>query len=164
MNYHNRPNVVGTFSDDQAIVKNASTDSTNMVEIGGPTGSKLMISIFANGAVNIVDTKVLSCTLQGFTADTASSATSFITSDNDGAATSDASGTTLANATVTNYLFSILGTTSDAAFADGDLIYEGAVPDTMLNLLSYDFIQLVYTSTATAANPGSVDAFVWAKP
>jgi len=163
MEYHGRPNTVGTFSDDQAIVKNTSTDSTNMVHIGGPTNAKLMISIFANDAIAVVDTKVLSCAIQGFTSDLAASATGFITSANKGGINQEDTGTALANATSTNTIFSILGTTGDAAFTAGDLIYEGAVPDTMLNLLSYDYIQLVYTSTATVANPGSVDAFVWAK-
>ena len=163
MNYHGKPNVVGTFSDDQDWVKNTSTDSTYMVYIGGATNANLMISIYANGAFTVLDTKVESVALQGYTADTAASATGFCTSSNNGGINQEDTGTVLANATVSNYLFSILGTASNAVFADGDLIYEGAVPDTMLRLLSYDYIQLVYTSTATADNPGNVDAFVWAK-
>ena len=51
MNYHGKPNVVGTFSDGQDFVKNTSTDSSNMVPIGGATNSNLMISINANGRI-----------------------------------------------------------------------------------------------------------------
>ncbi len=164
MKYYGKTNIVGVFSDAQTVVKNTSTDSTNMVGIGGKTDGSLMISIYANAVFTIVDTKVFSVALEGFTSDVAASATSFTTSANKGGINQETSGTKLAQATVTNYLFSILGTTSNGAFAAGDLIYEGAVPDNMLRLLSYDYIQLVYTSTATAADPGVVNAFVWAKP
>ena len=156
---HNRPNIVGWLSDNQTLPNATSEDSTAMVEIGGPTNGQLMLSIFANTAISVATAQAFSIELQGFTADTAASADSFYSEDNLGGI-NQATGTI--NAEGHHYL--IYKTSADAQldFSAGDLIWECALPDTMLNLISYDFVQVVYVTDADESSE-TVDAFIWAK-
>ena len=100
--------ILGELSDAQAFPNAAAVDSTNMIYVGGKTGGSLWINVYANTAITIATGQAFNIEFQSYSADTAASATSFITSSNGGATTSFATGTTLANATVTHYLFSIL--------------------------------------------------------
>ena len=158
---HNRPNIVGWLSDNQALPNTTSADSTNMVEIGGTTNGLLMISVFANTAISIADTKALTITFEAYSSDTAASAV-FPASYNNSGGINQASGTALANgAGVMSFTFTASG--GAMAWAAGDLIVEFAVPDTMCRLLEYDFVQLKYTTTANESSE-TVDAIVWARP
>lgn len=157
---HNRPNIVGWLSDNQTLPNAGAEDSTNMVEIGGNTDGKLMLSIFANTAITIATTAAFSIELQAFTADTAASADSPYSKTNS-AGIPQASGTITAEAHM--YLLHKTSADGELAFDADDLIYECALPDNMLRLISYDFVQLVYTTDGNEESE-TVDAFIWAKP
>jgi hypothetical protein len=156
---HNRPNIVGWLSDNQALPNATAADSTAMVEIGGQTNGNLMLSIFANTAISIATGQAFNIELQAFTADTAASADSFYSEDNLGGI-NQATGTV--NAEAHHYILHKTSGDAQLDFAAGDLIWECALPDNMLRLISYDFVQLVYTTDADESSE-TVDAFIWAK-
>jgi len=160
MNYHNRPNVVGVLADDLAFPIGTTGDSTNMVEIGGSTNGQLMLSIFAGtNGLTVATGQAFLMELQGYTADTAASADSFYSTSNSGGI-NQASGTLHQEA----HMYPIHKTSADAglAFSAGDLIYECALPDNMLRLVSFDFVQLV-TLTDEDLRAYNYDAFIWSK-
>lgn len=157
---HGRVNIVGWLSDNQALPNATGADSTNMVYIGGQTGSKLMISIFANTDIDVATAQAFNIELQGFTADTAASADTPGSKDN-GAGNPPYSGTLMQE--FHNYL--VHKTSADGAidWNAGDLIWEQALPDNMLRLVSYDWAQLVYL-TDEDLSAMNIDAIIWAKP
>jgi len=157
---HNRPNIQGWFSEAQDLPDATAVDSDAMVYVGGTTNGQLMLSVFANTAVSIADTKALTINFESFTADTAASALAPYTSANSGGI-NQATGTALANAVVS---MSYIMTASGGAMAwdAGDLILEIALPETMMRMLAHDYVQVSYTTTANESSE-LVDGFIWAK-
>lgn len=161
MKTYGRTNTVGILSDAQALPNATAVDSTNMVEIGGSTNGQLMLSIFANTAISIATGQAFSIEIQAFTADTAASADSFYSEVNLGGINAETSGT--ANPEAHMYLLHKTSADAQLDFSAGDMIYECALPDNMLRLLSYDWVQLVYTTDADESSTEKVDAFIWSK-
>jgi len=154
--------IVGSLlSDAQTLPDGTSVDSTNMVCIAGQTSGKLWIDVYAHTAITIANTYVLHIAMQGFTADTASSATAPHSIANKGGI-QGASGTVLTQGTAYYYMMHMTAGTAGVSWTAGDLICQAAIPEDMFRLLSYDYVQLVYTTTATETSE-SVDAFVYSK-
>ena len=154
-------NILGELSDGQTLPNAGSVDSTNMVAIGGPTLGKLWIDVYAATAITIANTYVLHIAMQGFTADTASSATAPHSISNKSGILG-ASGTVLTEGTAYYYLMHMTAGSAGVTWAINDLICQAAIPEDMFRLLSYDFVQLVYTTTANEASE-KVNAFVYTK-
>ena len=146
--------VITMLSDGQDLPNNTSVDSDSMAYVGGTTNGSLAISVYANTAISIADTKVFKIDLQGYTSDTAASATSPFSSSNSGL-----TGTALANATAPYTIFDGLASGGAMAFSKGDLITQVVLPQELLDKLSYDWVQLVYTTTADESSE-LVDAFL----
>jgi len=153
--------ILGELSDAQALPSTASVDSTNMVYIGDNTGGHLWIDVYACTAVAIANTFVLHIAMQGFTADTAASATAPHSIANQ-SGIPGASGTVLTEGTAFFYLMHMTAGTAGVSWTAGDLIAQAAIPEDMFRLLSYDYVQLVYTTTANESSE-TVDAFVYSK-
>ena len=115
------------LTDGGALPDEGSGDSTNMVNIGGMTGQKLVISVYAKTDVTVATGKAMFIEIQGFTADTAASAVSPI-----------------ANA----HVYAIHKTDADDELAidAGDLVCEYAIPGQMFANNSYDWVQLLITT------------------
>jgi len=128
------------LSDGQALPNNTAADSTNMVKVGGPTGGKTSILVYAATDIDVLTGKVASIELQAFTSDTAASAVSPITAA---------------------HVYGLHKTAADAAIdlAAGDLVTEIAIPDRLLNENSYTWVQLVY-ATDDDLSAMKVNAFV----
>jgi len=139
--------VVGEFLSDAQTLPNAGTvDSTNMVNIAGATGGRLYLSVFANTATEIVTGQAFSIELQGFTSDTAASATGIHSS---------------AGVVEPAHYYILHKTSADdqIAWLEGELIAEIPLPEKMLKALSYDWVQLVYLTDADES-ADKVDAFI----
>ena len=148
-------NILGELCDAQTI--NTAEDSTNMVYIGGKTGGNLWIDVYANTAWTIASGEELTIQLQGYTADTAASATSPFSTGNAGGRCVAGAGTNEPDA-----LYYIFYNTSDqgaAAFDAGDLVTQCAIPEDMFNALAYDYVQLAFTTDTSEV----CDAFVYSK-
>lgn len=143
---------IGTFSDGQALPNATVADSTNMVNIGGQSNGALMVSVYANTAISIATGQAFYIELQAYSSDTAASATSPFSTSNSGL-----TGTLEDNAHM--YLLHKTSADDQLDFAAGDLICQIGVPSEWLNKLSYDYIQLVYTTDADESSE-KVDAFV----
>uniref|UniRef100_A0A6H1ZPY2 Uncharacterized protein n=1 Tax=viral metagenome TaxID=1070528 RepID=A0A6H1ZPY2_9ZZZZ len=154
-------NIIGELSDAQTLPNAGSVDSTNMVNIVGPTSGRLWIDVYACTAIAIANTYVLHIAMQGFTADTAASATAPHSIANK-SGLPGASGTVLTEGTAFFYLMHMTAGTAGVSWTAGDLICQAAIPEDMFRLLSYDFVQLVYTTTANESSE-TVDAFVYFK-
>lgn len=153
--------IVGDMiSDAQTLPSSTSEDSDNMVNVGGQLDGRLWIDVYAGTAISIATGQILYIELQGFTADTAASATSPFTVTNQGGI-NGASGTLEDNA----HIYLLHKTSSDAQldFDAGDLMCQMAIPEDMFRLLSYDFVQLRYETDANESSE-TVDAFVYVKP
>ena len=139
MNGHNIDQEL-ILSEDQALPNNTSADSTNMVKVGGKTGQKLSILVYATTDIDVLSAKVASIELQAFTADTAASAVSPI-----------------ANA----HVYGLHKTADDGAIdlASGDLVCEIPIPETLFAENDYTWVQLVY-STDDNLSTMKVNAFV----
>ena len=152
MNYHGHgtANVVDYLSDAQTLPNATAVDSTQMVEVGGKTNNKLKVYVYANNAVEIATGQAFKITVEAFTADTAASATDIFSYDNSGTQT-----------LVPGHYDIYTKTSADdaAAWAAGELITEWVVSEELLNLMSYDFIQLKYTTDADES-ADKVDAWV----
>lgn len=132
------------LSDAQALPSGAAADSTNMVRVGGPTGGKTSILVYAATDIDVLTGKTFSIELQAFTADTAASAVSPV-----------------ANA----HVYGLHKTSADAAIdlAEGDLVTEIAIPEMLLNENSYTYVQLVYL-TDDDLSAMKVNSFVRVQP
>ena len=139
--------LIGVLSDGQALPNAGAADSTNMVDISGRTGGRMYIGVYANNAVEIATGQAFSIELQAFTADTAASAVAPFSSE---------------SVLEPAHYYPLYKTSADAALAwiAGELITEIPVPENMLGLMSYDFVQLVYTTDADESDD-DVDAFVY---
>ena len=70
-------NIVDVMLSDSQILPNAtSVDSTNMAYVGGQTGGKLRIAVYAAEAIAIATGQAFNIELQTFSSDTAASAIS----------------------------------------------------------------------------------------
>lgn len=156
----NHPNKVGWLSDNQALPNAGDGDSANMVDVSPYAENELMISIYANTDIDIAGGQVFYIELEGYSADTSTSADSFYTKDNN---QGDLRGTGTLMQEGHMYLFHKSATDGAVDFNAGDLIYEGAVPSKMLKLAGYTHIQLKYTTDADESDE-TIDAFVWAIP
>jgi len=148
--------IITMLSDGQALPSSTSVDSDSMAYIGGSTNGSLAISVYAKTAISIANTKVFKIDVQGYTSDTGTSATSPFSSSNTGP-----SGTLLANATAPYTIFDGLASGGAMAFGAGDLITQFIIPQELFDKLGYDWIQLVYTTTADESSE-TVDAFLHA--
>ena len=157
--YYGRTNIVGELSDAQDLPSATAVASDSMVYIGGQTGGKLWIDVYANTALSIATGQLLTIEIQGYTADTTGSATSpFSTANQSGI--QGASGTLEDNA---HYCLLQKTTADDQLdFTQYSLITQGAIPEDMFRLLSYDWVQLYYTTDANESSE-LVDAFVYVK-
>ena len=158
--YHGKI-IVGELSDAQDLPSTTSVDSDAMVFIGECTNAGLWIDVYANTAITIANTFVLHIGLQGFTADTAASATSPHSIANAGCKP-HATGTVLTEGTAHYYIMHMTAGTAGVTWAAGDLITQCAIPEDMFRALSYDYVQLFYTTTANESSE-LVDAFVYTK-
>jgi len=149
MNYHGIgvARVVGTLSDAQALPNATTEDSTNMVDIKGKTGGKLMLAVYANNAVEIATGQTFSIELEGYTSDTSASATAPFSSEG-------------ALEPAHYYLLHKTSTDGALAWLPGELITEISIPENLLALMEYDFIQLKFTTNADES-ADLVDAFVY---
>jgi len=160
-NTHGKPNVIKVLADDLAFPSATGANCTSMAYIGGNTDGKLMLSIYAGtNGLTVATGQAFSIELKGFTADTIGSADSFYSKDNEGGRQSG-TGTILAEAH--NYLIHKTSADAALAFTAGDLMWEQAVPDNMLRLISYDWI-MIAIDTDEVLTGFNYDAFVWAKP
>ena len=128
------------LSEDQALPNNTAVDSTNMVKVGGKTGQKLSILVYATTDIDVLTGKVASIELQAFTADTAASAVSPIE-----------------NA----HVYGLHKTAADGAIdlASGDLVCEIPIPEILFAENDYTWVQLVY-ATDDDLSAMKVNAFV----
>ena len=151
--------IIGELSDNQTLPSSTAVDSTNMVYIGGQTGGRLWIDVYATTDITISTGNLLYITIEGFTADTAGSATAPFSINND-SGIDGASGTSEPNA---HYCL-LNKTTGDAElqFSDNDLITQGAIPEDLFKLLSYTWVQLRYETDANESSE-TVTAFVYDK-
>ena len=151
--------ILGWLSDNQALPNATTVDSTNMVNIVGRTNGALWINVYANTAIAIASGQAFSIELQGFTADTAVSATSPFSTGNKAGYVATGGATSEPDAH-----YYLLHKTSGAAlnFAAGDLITQCAIPEDLFDALGYDYVQLVYVTDASEVSE-TVDAFVYAK-
>ncbi len=149
MNYHGIgvARVVGVLSDAQALPNATSEYSTNMVDIKGKTGGKLMLAVYANTAVEIITTAAFNIELLGYTVDVEGSATAPFSS---------------AGALEPAHFYPLHKTSADGeiAWLAGELITEIPVPENLLELMEYDFINLAYTASADES-ANLVDAFLY---
>jgi hypothetical protein len=152
--------IVGELSDSQTLPNATSADSTNMVYIGGQTGGQLWINVYAQNAVEIATGQAFNIELEGYSSDTAASATPPFSTANQGGV-NGVTGT--AESDGHYYIFHKTSADGEAAFAAGDLITQCAIPEDLFRLLEYDYVQLKYTSDADES-ADIVDAFVWIKP
>ena len=152
-------NIVDVMLSDSQILPNAtSVDSTNMAYVGGPTGGKLRIAVYAAEAIAIADGQAFNIELQTFSSDTAASAISPFSNANDGAQAAGGSGTSHDVA----HMYLLHKTTADdaIAFTAGDLMVDIGLPEPMMALLGHDYVQLVYTTDANESSE-TVDAFIY---
>lgn len=157
--YYGKTNIIGELSDAQTLPSATAAASTNMVYIGGQTGGRLWIDVYANTAISIATGQLLSIEIQGYTSDTSGSATSpFSVTNSSGR--QGASGTSEDNA----HYHILSKTTADDQldFDQYDLVTQAAIPEDMFRLLSYDYVQLYYTTDANESSE-KVDAFVYVK-
>jgi hypothetical protein len=131
-----------------------------MVYIGGQTGGKLWIDVYANGTVAIATAQAFYIELQGYSSDTAASATAPFSNANQGGI-EGASGT--AHSVAHMYLLHKTSADDAIAFSAGDLMAQIAIPEDMFRLLGYDYVQLRYETDANESSE-KVDAFVYVKP
>jgi len=162
MNYHGIATsaVVGILSDAQTLPNATSVDSTNMVDITGPTKGNMWINVYANTAITIATGQAFNIELEGFTADTAASATPPFSVDNNGMKTSVDTGTAESDAHF--YLLHKTSADGELGFSAGDLVTQVAIPEDLFRALEYDFVQLKYTTDASEVSE-KVDAFVFYK-
>jgi len=153
-------NIVDVMLSDAQTLPSSSgaEDSTNMAYVGGPTGGKLRLAIYASSAIAIADAQSFIIELQTYSADTAASAISPFSNVNGGAQAPGGSGTS--HDVAHFYPFHMSNTEGAVAFSAGDLIVDFGLPEANMALLGHDYVQLVYNVTA---NEGSetVDAFVY---
>ena len=146
--------VITMLSDGQALPNATAGDSTSMAFIGRRTGGGLVLSVYAKTALAVATGQAFSIELQGFTADTAASATSPFSTSNDG---TQGSGTLEDNA----HYYLIHKTSADGALdvSAGAMITQIVLPGELLDQLNYDWIQLVY-STDENLSAQTVDAIL----
>lgn len=142
--------ILGELSDAQTLPASTTADSTNMVYIGGPTNGGFAVYVYANNAVEIVTGQAFSIELEFFTADTAASALAPFSYNNSGTQTA-----------VPGHFYLYHKTSADdgAAWAAGELITMCVIPDELIALMNYDYVQLKYTTDADESDD-KVDAFV----
>jgi len=157
-NYHGKE-ILGELSDAQTLPNATSVDSTNMVFVGFQTNGGLWIDVYAETAVTIATGQAFNIELEGYTSDTASSATPPFSTSNAGGI-QGASGTAESDAHY--YILHKTSADGELAFAAGDLITQCAIPEDLFRLLSYDYVQLKYTTDANESSE-TVVAFVYAK-
>lgn len=145
-------NILGELSDAQTLPNATTADSTNMVYIAGPTNGKLWIQVRANTAISIADTKQLKIEFEAYSSDTAASAV----------APFSTSGAVHGTATTSMAILDVTAAGGTAVWAAGEIMVDFAIPDKMLELLSYDYVQLKYTTTANESSE-KVDAFVYSR-
>lgn len=135
--------VITQLSDGQAIGYGGSKlDSTNMAFIGGPTGARQTLSVYAQTAISIATGEYWYVEVEVFTADTAASAVSpFKTA---GAAEDNA------------HLYLLHKTSADAQldFAAGERICEYVLPNWFYeDGVKYDWVQVTMITDKT--DPGT---------
>ena len=157
--YYGRTNIIGELSDAQALPSGTSGDSTNMVNIVGQTGGHLWIDVYANTAITIATGQAFNIELEGYTSDTAASATPPFSKTNS-SGRQGASGTAESDAHY--YILHKTSADGELAFDQYDLITQCAIPEDLFRLLSYDYVQLKYTTDANESSE-KVDAFVYVK-
>ena len=162
-NYHGLATsaIVKVLSDAQTLPNAGSVDSTNMVNIVGATKGNLWINVYANTDITIATAQAFNIELEGYTSDTAASATPPFSKDNEGMATSKNGGGT-AESDAHMYLLHKTSADGELAFSAGDLIAQCAVPEDLLRALSYDYVQLKYTTDADEQTE-KVDAIAFYK-
>ena len=143
---------IGTFSNGQTLPDSTTADSTTMVYVGGQSGGALMISVYARTAVSIATGQAFNIELEAFTSDAPTSAVSPFSADNSGSSPT-------AENDAHFYLLHKTSADNPLAFSAGDLITQCGVPFQLLDKLSYDYIQLKYTTDADESAE-TVDAFV----
>lgn len=152
--------ILGELSDAQTLPNATSVDSTNMVYIGPRTNGKLWIGVYANTAISIATGQAFYIELEGYSSDTAASATSpFSTANKAGYPGTSGTGETDAH----YYLLHKTSADGQLDFSAGSLITQCAIPDELFDLLSYTYVQLKYTTDANESSE-CVDAFVYTRP
>lgn len=152
--------ILGELSDAQTLPNATAADSTNMVYVGNRTGGRLWIEVYANTAITIATGQAFSIEFQSYSADTAASAISPFSKDNESGYVVNSGGTSEPDAHI--YLLHKTSADGELAFSAGDLITQFAIPEDMLNALGHDYVQLVYTTDADESSE-KVDAFVCVK-
>lgn len=142
--------ILGELSDAQTLPNATSADSTNMVYIGGHTNGGVAIYVYANNAVEIATGQAFNIELEFYTSDTAASAVAPFSYDNSGTQTA-----------VPGHYYIYHKTSDDdaAAWAAGELITMCVIPEELIALMNYDYVQLKYTTDADES-ADKVDAFV----
>ncbi len=128
------------LSDAQALPNATSGDTTNMVNIGGKTGQKLVMEFYAVTDIAIATGQAFNIEFQAYTSDTGASAVSPIS-----------------NAHV--YILHKTSADGALAYSAGDLIAEYAIPENLLAENSYDWVQAVYTTDADESSE-TINAFI----
>ncbi len=138
------------LSDAVAIGYSGSTaDTTTMFNSVGQTGRKPWIEVYAKTAISIASGEYWYIEFQAFSADTAASAVGPFTNSNSGGVTG-ASGT--AEDDAHQYLLHKTSADGALAFSIGDLICEFGIPEKLLRLKGYPYVQL--TNITDKTDPG----------
>lgn len=152
--------ILGSLSDAQALPNATAADSTNMVYVGKQTNGAVWVAVYANTAITIATDKAFSIELQSYSADTAASAISPFSKDNDGGNVVASGATSEPDAHL--YLLHKTSADGELAFSAGDLICEIGISGRMLDAIGHNYVQLVYTTDANESSE-KVDAFVYLK-
>ena len=159
MRYYGIINPVGTLSDNQAMPNATNEPSDAMVFVGGPHNGTLWINVYSDDGVTYGASATGSIELEAFSADTTGSATAPFSITN-ASGLIQGSGTTSDNAHT--YLMHHTAADSALAFSAGDLICEFGIPETMLKLVGFDWVQLRYANSENFATK-EISAFVYIK-
>jgi len=159
-NYLYGKNYVGSLAAAQTLPNATTDDSTNMVYVGGKTGGRLWIDVYANNAVEIATGQAFNIEFESYSADTASSAIAPFSTGNLGGRCK--SGEATEETTAHYYILHKTDADDECAFVAGDLMTQMAIPEDLLHALGHTYVQLKYTSDADES-ADKIDAFVYSK-
>ena len=152
--------ILGELADGLSVPTDGAADNcTQMVYVGNETGGNLWMYIYCNSAITVATGEEFLIQFVSYSSDTIASATSPFSNSNAGGQP-NATGTAEADA----LCYPVYNTSAQGAVAwsAGDLILEFGIPDTMLRLLSHDYVGFTIECDDSDGT-GKVDAFIVAR-
>ncbi len=149
---------VEQIGDGTALGYDAGTiDTASMFNSVGETMGSLWIEVYAKTAISIASGEYWYIEFQAYSADTAASAVGPFTNANKG-------GVIGASGTVENdaHQYLLHKTSADGAlsFSLGDLICEFGIPDKMLRLKGYPYVQVTNITDKSSGSSETIDVLV----